>query len=161
MKIGNAINLRSYTANQPTPPAGDPNPTPNPNGQDGFTPSGDGGSGGKDPLKLIKAHGTFLGRTAGAAIGMGLAVTQGGYSPFFAPLLGAIGGGIIGGMLEDPSVEAELPAPLAYVKENASLIGGLTGLGVGLASAGGGSLFTSALFGTLGGVIVGNIISGS
>ena len=144
--------VTSYQANQPTPPDAPKPDEP----KDGFKPS----EGGSDPLKLVKAHGRFLGKATGAAVGFGLAVTQGGYSAFWAPLVGAIGGGIVGGMLEDPQVEAELPKSLAYVKENARLIGGLTGLGVGLASAaGGGSLLSGAFWGTLGGVIVGNIVA--
>lgn len=121
-------------------------------------------------LGYLKAHGEFFGATAGVAIGAGLAINNAapGSTIFFHSLLGGIGGEIVGGLFTDKTESApELPKALAYFKQNASTIGALAGIGVGLYLAQGagaltgGTIFYNSLFGAIGGGVVGGIIENS
>ncbi len=109
----------------------------------------------------------FLGSLTGVGIGIALAASSGasGGTYFVNGLLGAVGGGIVGGVVQpDSGQRAPLPGALQGLKENASSVGALAGAGIGLGlalSSGdvtGGAIFSKSLLGAIGGNLTGSLV---
>lgn len=117
----------------------------------------------------LAASAPFVCALSGTGIGIGLAVSSAAtpFGFFTKSLLGSIGGFVVGRVVADltggPSSQL-LPKSFAKVQKEATTIGTVAGLGVGVAYAlqgdhlSGGRLFVNTLCGALGGALVGSIV---